>query len=796
MAGSRSTALLGKDHAAHGGLIAPAFGRRARTLYAAVVRWLPRGQTLPDDEWAGRHRAMLWILWAHVAGLPVFLYCQGFGLWGSIAPVLPVAAAAIAGMLRDAGRRARSVAVGLGLLTASAVLVYGWHGQIEAHFHFFVMIALLALYEDWLPFGLAVAYVIVEHGLLGVIAPHDVYSHGGSPWGWAAIHGAFVLAAAAAGVATWGLNEDTRGRLMEADHLARETAERFRISFQSGISGMSIVNPNGMFLRVNRALCEMVGYSEAELLQRGFRDITHPDDRDRDAEHLRGLLDGTRELYETEKRYQHRDGTPVWVQLGVKAVRDEHGAVEYFISQTNDITDRKRIEEELAHRALHDPLTGMPNRALFQDRLSQALVRLKRQPRHQLAVLFVDVDRFKLVNDAMGHAAGDGVLFEAAARLRESVRAGDTVARIGGDEFTIVCENADGEEAARVAQRVLDALAEPFRHDGREFQLSASVGIRVTDVAEVSPDVLLRDADVALYTAKQLGGARYHAFDAASRPGSVDRLATEHGLRQAIGEGQLRLHYQPEIELATGRLVAVEALVRWEHPDGGLIPPGDFIPVAEESGLIVDMGNWVLNEACRQLASWREQGLVDGTFRVAVNVSGRQLSDPGLPQAVVQALDAAGLPPARLCLEITESALVQDTDIALSNLEAIKLLGVVVALDDFGVGFSSLSRIRELPSIDVIKIDRSFIAGFGHSSSDRAVVTAVLSLASYLNVIVVAEGIEEEEQRAQLHELGCEVGQGFLFARPQPPEQIVTLLRSSVDAGHPSPPLTRGRAHV
>lgn len=756
--------------------------RAVRDAWLRVSRALPRGQTLPDREWASRHRAMLWILRGHVIALPVFLFVQGFGVWGSIAPVLPMALATWVGNSEAASRRARSVAVVIGLLTASAVLVYGWHGQIEGHFHYFVMIALLALYEDWLPFGLAVTYVAVQHGVLGAIAPHAVYNHSGSAWLWAGIHGGFVLAAGAASVATWQLNEDTRARLVAAHHSARKTAERFRLAFESAISGMAMQAPDGQFLRVNTALCEMLGYSESELLRLKFQDVTHPDDVGKDAAHRHSLVDGTLAVYETEKRYRHRDGSVVWVRLGVSAVRDESDQVEYFISQTNDITKRKHFEEELAHRALHDPLTGLPNRTLFFDRLTRAVVLRQRRP-GKLAVLFIDLDRFKLVNDGMGHGVGDAVLLEAAIRLSGAVRAGDTVARFGGDEFTIVCEDADQEEACQIAERVLTALGQPFEHEGRTFRLGASVGIRVTERIDVSAEALLQDADVALYSAKGRGRGCFELFDDGMETRGFDLLEAEQDLRHAIGAGELRLHYQPEVVLASGRIVALEALVRWEHPERGLMPPAHFIPLAEDSGLIVELGDWVMRHACAQLAAWRKAGLVDDQLRVAINISPRQLSDPRLLERVTGALTACGLKAAALSLEVTESALVEDSDAALANLEAIKELGVAIALDDFGVGFSSLSRIRELPPVDMIKIDRSFVAGFGRNRADRAVVSAVVSLAAHLGVMVVAEGIEDQEQLDASRELGCDLGQGYLFARPQPADQLTDLLADRFTRG-------------
>jgi diguanylate cyclase (GGDEF)-like protein/PAS domain S-box-containing protein len=745
-------------------------------LWAAVKRVLPQGQTLPDAAWARRHRTMIWILWAHVLGLPIFALLRGASPGTAFGAVVPIALAGVAGMLHAPGRRARSVAVVLGLLTASAVLVKAWDGQIEAHFHFFVMIAILALYEDWVPFGLAIAYVVVEHGVVGVLSPHSVYSHGGNPWAWATVHGGFVLAAGAASVTTWRLNEDMRARMDKARREARDTAERFQRAFDSGVTGMALVSEDGRYLSVNRALCEITGYSESELLSLDFQDITHPDDLSADLEQLHALVAGRVALYETEKRYVHRDGHVVWVQIGVSAVHSENGRVEYLISQLHDVTERKRIEEELAHQALHDPLTGLPNRALFLDRLRHAIVRLRRHP-GEVAVLFVDLDRFKNVNDTLGHDAGDQVLAEAAKRLRESARAEDTVARFGGDEFTILCDDADQDEAKEVAERILAALARPFSRSGREFHLSASIGIRVNGHATADPDSLLRDADMALYIAKEHGRARFELFDPAAPAGAVDLLATSQALRVALRDEQFCLHYQPCVDLKTGRIVALEALVRWQHPDRGLVPPGDFIPAAEESGLIVPIGEWVLQEACSQLAAWRAKGEAPLDLRVAVNVSARQLSDPNLPVAVAAARESANLEPAALCLEITESAVIKDPVMALANLLALKQQGTFIALDDFGVGFSSLSQIRELPPVDMIKVDRSFTAGLGQNPSDTAVVTAVLSLAHSLGLMTVGEGIETDDQLDRLRELGCEIGQGFHFSRPEPPDRVPFVLR-------------------
>ena len=722
------------------------------------------------------------MLWAHVLVLPVFSLLLGFSLASSVGWVLPIALAGVAGTLPAAGRRARSVAVVFGLLTASAVLVHAWNGQIEAHFHFFVMIAVLALYEDWLPFGLAVAYVVIEHGALGAISPHSVYNHGGNPWAWGAIHGLFVLGAVGASVVTWRLNEDMRAGMDDARRVAGEQSARFQHAFEGGVTGMALLAPDGGFMSVNRALCEMVGYTQEELLARNFQSITHPDDLAASAEQHRALITGAVQSFEMEKRYLHRDGQEVWVQLGVTAVRDDDGNLSYMISQAHDVTTRRRFEQELADKALHDHLTGLANRALFLDRLRHALVGLGRRS-GELAILFVDLDRFKLVNDGMGHAVGDEVIREAARRLSEASRAEDTVARFGGDEFTILCENADEQQALLIAHRVLAAFTRPFVHEGREFQLAASIGVRVNDLASADADSLLRDADIALYAAKEYGGGRAELFDPDALQRTADVLATEQALRLALQNGEMCLHYQPEIDLVTKRIIGVEALVRWQHPVRGLVPPAQFITVAEESGLIVPMGAWVLREACAQLAAWRSAGTVRDDVRVAVNVSPRQLSQPELPSVVADALTAAGLEPGALCLEITETALIRDPKVALANLLAIKQQGVLTALDDFGIGFSSLSQIRDLPPVDVIKVDRSFTAGLGNSESDGAVIAAVLSLARSLGLTAVAEGVETANQLELLSGLGCDAAQGFYLSRPQAPDAIAHLLAEDANIG-------------
>ncbi len=583
--------------------------------------------------------------------------------------------------------------------------------------------------------------------------------------------GAFVLAAVATGVASRRRNSEMRARLREAHAEAHEQGERFRQAFESGVTGMALEAPDGSYLSVNRALCEMTGYSEAELLANNFKSITHPADLGASIKHYNALVAGEIDSYQVEKRYVHREGHDVWVSISVSGVRDENGELQYLVMQAHDVTERRRSADELAHRALHDPLTALPNRALFLDRLGHALVRRSRDG-GRVAVLFVDLDRFKLVNDGLGHGIGDEVLLEAARRLTGAARAQDTVSRFGGDEFTILCAESDLESANRVAERVLEAFARPFIHGAEEFHLSVSVGVSLSDPLAADPDALLREADRAMYVAKQHGRGRIELFDPGATPARVNWLATESALRHALRDGQLRLHYQPVVNLTSGRVIGLEALIRWDHPQRGVVAPGEFIPIAEETGLIVEMGEWVLREACTQLAGWHRDGALDADVSVAVNVSARQLSHPQFPGAVGSALGLAKLDAGALCLEITDSSMINDPEVALANLHSLKQMGVSIALDDFGIGFSSFGQFRRLPPIEIIKIDRSFTAGLGTSDSDQAVVIALLSLAASMGMVAVAEGVETGAQVVHLQRLGCTFAQGFYFGRPQPPDEL------------------------
>ena len=441
---------------------------------------------------------------------------------------------------------------------------------------------------------------------------------------------------------------------------------------------------------------------------------------------------------------------------------------------------RARTREALTRRALHDPLTELPNRTLFSDRLGQALARLRREPA-TVAVLFLDLDRFKVVNDSLGHEAGDQLLTTVADRLLAVLRPGDTAARFGGDEFTLLCEGLTGaEDAVAIAERVAEAVREPIEVGDTEVVVTTSVGIALTSDHTTAADGLLRDADSAMYRAKENGRARLELFDEAMRQRAVARLATETALRRAVERHELHLLYQPEIDIRTGKVKAMEAFLRWRHPERGELTPRDFLPLAEETGLIVPVGGWALREACRQAAEWwrlteyradpeEEQWVPRLTIRV--NVSGRQLTQDGIVELVEEALVTTGLAPVALCLDVTESALMHDTTGIAANLQQLRSLGVRLAVDDFGTGYSSLSYLKRFP-VDALKIDHSFVVGLDADPEDSAIVKAVIGLAHAIGVEAIAESVETADQLAALTELGCDSAQGSLFSAPAPAEVV------------------------
>jgi diguanylate cyclase (GGDEF)-like protein len=619
--------LRGEPAGAHG-------SRFARALQA-IQYWLPQGQMLPEHILRRRHHTIVWLMWLHVVGLTAFGLFQGQPIGHMAFECALLTLPAVLATTEWLSMRQRVAAASLGLITASAMLVHLWGGVIEAHFHFFVMIGVLTLYQDWMPFLVAIGYVVVHHGLGGVISPSHVYNHPDAiahPWRWALIHGAFVLAASAAHIVAWRTNEN---------------------------------------------------------------------------------------------------------------------------------------------QLLRDPLTGLPSRLLFNSRLSQALERLQRRRGRHVAVLFLDLDRFKVINDSLGHTAGDKLIVAVAERLRNALRRHETVARFGGDEFAILCEDiVDEQDAIAVGERVLRAFSMPFHLSHGDTMSAASLGIALGADPDQDVEDLIRDADAAMYRAKEAGGGRLMLFDEVTRQRALTRLHTENALRRAIEREEFRVYFQPEVLVETGAIVGVEALVRWEHPDDGLVGPDRFIALAEETGLIVPIGTWVLQEACR----WQVAHRGDKPLVVRVNVSARQLAADDLIDVVRDAIDRSGMDASELCLEVTESVLVEDPDASARKLAALKELGITIAVDDFGTGYSSLEYLRRFP-VDCVKIDRSFVRGIPHSTEDVAIVNAVIDLGHALGLSVTAEGVETDEQLGRLQLNGCDTAQGFLFSRPEHPDVVAQMLR-------------------
>ena len=560
-----------------------------------------------------------------------------------------------------------------------------------------------------------------------------------------------------------------------AERELRDAQERFRSAFEHAPIGMGLSGIDGRFFRVNRALARMLGRAEDELLGASMLGLTHPEDRPQVVEASDRLLAGDVPTSRVEMRFLHVDGRAVWVGVSVSVVRDVAGQPLYMVSQAEDITERKASGERLAHQAIHDPLTGLPNRLLFVDRLRRALAATDASrngdtvgpPAGRVAVLFLDLDHFKVVNDSLGHSAGDRLLVAVADRLRAAIRPSDTVARFGGDEFTVLCTGVPDETTAReLADRVAKAVCRPVQLAEGEVFVTASIGIALSGGELETPETLLRNADSAMYGAKDHGRSRAELFDAGAHDRAVTHLRTGNELHRALERNELRLHYQPIVSLETGRITGFEALMRWQHPERGMVRPDEFIPLAEESGLIVPMGRWALQEACRQASWWHAQG---APVTISVNLSPRQLAESTLIDEFAEVLRRTSVDPSAIWLEITESTLMRDAESAVVTLGKLRALGVHLSVDDFGTGYSSMTYLKRFP-VEALKVDRSFVDGLGEESGDTAICTAVVSLAHALGLRAVAEGVETASQMATLRQLGCELAQGYLFGRPEPAE--------------------------
>jgi len=562
---------------------------------------------------------------------------------------------------------------------------------------------------------------------------------------------------------------DITDRKQTAEAL-REAHERFRSAFENAPIGMGMSDLEGRIIQTNQAYGKILGRDPAELVGVNISDLTHPDDRESSSAEMRNFVLAGSESYQIEKRYIHSDGHEVWVSLRISCVRDEQSRPRYLIGQAEDITERRELRERLAHDAIHDLLTGLPNRALFTDRLELSLQRVARDGR-LVAVMFLDLDHFKLINDSLGHDAGDRLLSLVAQQLASVLRTSDTLARFGGDEFTVLCEVADKAEALEIAERLVGIMSRPLHVPGSEHYVSVSLGLALSGKGRESGAELLRNADVAMFQAKAMGPGRIEVYQPNSAAHRVRDLHTSNELHRALDRAELELHYQPFVELHTDSMVGLEALVRWNHPTRGMLLPGEFISLAEDSGLIVPLGRWVIKEACRQAALWhvrrREAGAELGRMNIAVNVSARQLADDSFPKTVAGALEESGLDPDKLWLEITESTLMSHGESTIALLRSLRNLGVHLAIDDFGIGYSSLSYLKRFP-VETLKIDRSFVEAIDQDSGDIAIVRAIIALGDSLGLSVIAEGVERHAQADELRALGCFLAQGYLYCRPQP----------------------------
>jgi diguanylate cyclase (GGDEF)-like protein/PAS domain S-box-containing protein len=575
---------------------------------------------------------------------------------------------------------------------------------------------------------------------------------------WMEIGAAPVVDATGAVVGSIGVHNDVTARKL-AEAALRESEARYRLMAENSTDMISRHAVDGTNLYVSPACTALLGYEAADMIGLSCYDFIHPLDQsyvaDAQAQMLEESVAAT-----ISYRIRHKSGSYVWFESTSRPLSSPEGDVREVIAVSRDISERKQVEEQIEYQAYHDALTGLPNRLLFKDRLTVALAHARRL-RRPLAVMFLDLDHFKLVNDTLGHSTGDQLLKIVAQRLQESLREEDTIARMGGDEFTVLLSRLNGtEDAAMVARKLLETIAQPIAVDGRELFITTSIGIAICPHDGDNAEILLKNADNAMYRAKESGRSSYQLCTPAMNVRVLERLALESSLRRALERDEFIIHYQPQINLASGAIVGMEALLRWQHPDHGIVPPATFIPVAEDTRMIVEIGEWVLRQACMQARRWH-----DGPYpmaRVAVNLSPRQFQHSDLQKMIADALDFAGLDPHFLELEITEGTAMQNTERTIATLNSLREMGVMISIDDFGTGHSSLNYLRTFP-IDSIKLDQTFVHEIEVSRRDRAIVSAVISMAHGLGLRVTAEGVETEGQLDFLRSEGCDDVQGFYF---------------------------------
>ncbi|GGJ89659.1 hypothetical protein GCM10010123_19230 [Pilimelia anulata] len=626
--------------------------------------------------------------------------------------------------------------------------------------------------EDQQPFAVLLPYVAVLVAL-GTTIFWFATNVGGSPFiSWT--RSALILLMVGRQMLTLlenrALTRHLKARVVEVS----ASEQRFHALVQHSSDVVTVVDADAVVTYQSESVRRVFGYSAAMLTGRTLTKLLDPEAGVRLSEALRAVAGRPYGSTVLELYVQHRDRRRRQAEITVTNLMDDPN-VRGLVLNTRDISERKELQEQLVHEAFHDALTQLANRALFHELVGEALHR--KGDNGTVSVLFLDLDGFKEVNDSLGHAAGDQLLVQVADRLRHSVRADDVVARFGGDEFAVLVEAPGRDDAEDIAERVVAAMDAPFLLDDRDIHIGASVGLACGDDDEAAAsdaEQLMRDADLAMYRAKSLGGGGWAAYDPQMHSGLVARLELEADLRRALDRDEISLHYQPTIDLADGRIVGFEALVRWYHPVRGMISPGEFIPVAEATGLIIPLGRWVLTEACRQAVAWGA-GSGNDELKMSVNVSVRQFDRADLPAVVAAVLAETGMPAAQLCLEMTESVLMTDTEENLAQLIRLKDLGVQLAIDDFGTGYSSLAYLRRFP-VDTIKIDRSFVERLGEEADESTLARTIVQLGQSLGMHTVAEGIEELAQLTALRRMGCELAQGFYFSRPVPAAEAGRLL--------------------